>query len=290
MRASVPGAVSRTVSVDGIGTHYLEAGEGTTVVLLHSAEFGGCAELSWERVIAPLAESYRVIAPDWLGFGLTDKLYDFGGGRARMIAHMRRFLEVLCIDRADFVGSSMAGSMLMALAATRPTPFPIRSLIAASGGGFVPNNEARQVVQAYDGTPEAMRRVLHVLFHDKAWALDDAYVERRVRWSLVPGAWECAAAARFHSPVTPARPQFGRPDKTEYEQIEIPTLIVAGADDQLREQGYAEEVAARIPQGDAVVLERCGHLPNVERAQEFTAATLGVLARVHGGVSATEAA
>jgi pimeloyl-ACP methyl ester carboxylesterase len=64
----------RFIEVDGIRTHYLEAGEGRPVVLLHSGEFGGCAELRWEFTLPKLAELYRVIAPDWLGFGETDKL------------------------------------------------------------------------------------------------------------------------------------------------------------------------------------------------------------------------
>jgi pimeloyl-ACP methyl ester carboxylesterase len=45
-------------------------------VLLHFGEFGGSAELCWEFNIGPLAGDFRVIAPDWLGFGGTDKLRD----------------------------------------------------------------------------------------------------------------------------------------------------------------------------------------------------------------------
>ena len=68
------------VEVDGIRTHYLEAGGGDPVVLLHSGEFGGCAELSWEYMIPHLAPHFRVIAPDWLGFGGTAKIHDFEAG------------------------------------------------------------------------------------------------------------------------------------------------------------------------------------------------------------------
>jgi alpha/beta hydrolase fold len=68
---------SRFIEVDGMRTHYLEAGEGPPVVLLHSGEFGGCAELSWEYLIPDLAQHFRVIAPDWLGFGQTAKVHDF---------------------------------------------------------------------------------------------------------------------------------------------------------------------------------------------------------------------
>src|SRR5579872_3837963 len=102
---------SRFINVDGIRTHYLEAGEGRPIVLLHSGEFGGCAELSWEFTIPRLAQQYRVVAPDWLGYGETDKLYDFGGGMARMMKHLRRFLEIMELEVSDFVGNSAGGSI-----------------------------------------------------------------------------------------------------------------------------------------------------------------------------------
>jgi pimeloyl-ACP methyl ester carboxylesterase len=268
---------SRFVLVDGIRTHYLDAGEGPTVVLLHSAEFGGCSELSWEATIPALADRYRVVAPDWLGFGKTDKLHDFGSNRGRMLAHMRRFVETMCIDEAHFVGSSMAGSTLLSLAAEGNSGLPIRSIVAASGGGFVPNNDSREIVQSYDCSLESMRKVIEVLFSDPSWAADDDYVQRRFDISLEAGAWECAAAARFRAPTRTGSSPFGRPDTTPYEQIEVPVLLVAGGDDKLREPGYAEEVAARIPHGAAEVLPNCGHLPNVERADDFNRLLVGFL-------------
>ena len=80
----MPAFESRYILVEGIRTHYLEAGDtdAPTVAMLHSGEFGGSAETSWEFNISALAEHYHVIAPDWLGFGRTDKVYDFSDARA----------------------------------------------------------------------------------------------------------------------------------------------------------------------------------------------------------------
>jgi len=64
---------SRFVVVDGIRTHYLEAGDGFPVALLHSGEYGASAELSWEHNIGALAGHFRVVAPDWLGFGQAER-------------------------------------------------------------------------------------------------------------------------------------------------------------------------------------------------------------------------
>jgi 2-hydroxymuconate-semialdehyde hydrolase len=259
---------SRYLDVGGIRTHYLDAGDGPPVVLLHSGEFGGSAELCWEFNIGPLARDFRVIAPDWLGFGGTDKLRDFVSGSDRMIRHMSAFLQAMAIEQADFAGASMGATMLLREAARPGCRFPIRRLVVASGGGFVPDNEERRRLLSYDGTPEAMRAILRANFHDPAWAQDDAYVKRRVEASLAPGAWEAIAAARLKPPTVPPRSDFGQPDTIAYERIPYPTLAMAGAEDKLRLPGY-HEALGRIPDARIVVLAEAGHLLNIEKAGEF---------------------
>jgi 2-hydroxymuconate-semialdehyde hydrolase len=259
---------SRYLDVGGIRTHYLDAGDGPPVVLLHSGEFGGSAELCWEFNIGPLARDFRVIAPDWLGFGGTDKLRDFVSGSDRMIRHMSAFLQAMAIEQADFAGASMGATMLLREAARPGCRFPIRRLVVASGGGFVPDNEERRRLLSYDGTPEAMRAILRANFHDPAWAQDDAYVKRRVEASLAPGAWEAIAAARLKPPTVPPRSDFGQPDTIAYERIPYPTLAMAGAEDKLRLPGY-HEALGRIPDARIVVLAGAGHLLNIEKAGDF---------------------
>lgn len=260
---------SRFVDVDGIRTHFYEGGSGPSVVLLHSGEFGGCAELSWELSAGPLSEHFHIVAPDWLGFGETDKLHDFVDSRSRRMRHLARFLEVRGITEADFVGNSMAGGMIVQAAAAKPPELPIRRIVLASGGGFSPDNAHRRALLDYDCTEDAMRRVLQAMFHDPKWPADDAYVKRRVALSLVPGAWEAAAAARLRNPTVPERTQFGQPDRTPYEEIPFPTLVIAGANDKLRNPGYADELVSRMPDARLVVFENCGHCPNIEQAARF---------------------
>ncbi len=88
----------RTIVVDGLTTHFLEAGQGDPVVLLHGGEFGVSAEIGWERIILALAERYRVLAPDMLGFGDSAKVVDFTDGRGMRIRHIARFCALLGID------------------------------------------------------------------------------------------------------------------------------------------------------------------------------------------------
>jgi pimeloyl-ACP methyl ester carboxylesterase len=258
--------------VDGVRTHYLEGGEGPPLVLLHSGEFGGCAELSWEYLFAGLAERHRVIAPDWLGFGQTEKIHDFGGKRRRMLIHMRRFLEAMAIERADFIGNSMGATWLVQEAAAVPTRLPVDRIVAISGAGFVPDNESRRATLDYDCTLDGMRRLLAAIFYEERWHLDSDYVERRHALSIEAGAWESVAAARFKSPVTPPRSEFGQKDETVYEDLRAPTLLIAGLEDKLREPGYAKGLAARIADCRLVELADCGHCPNIEHPKQVLTA------------------
>jgi pimeloyl-ACP methyl ester carboxylesterase len=269
---------SHFVSVDGVRTHYLEAGDGPTIVLLHSGEFGGAAEISWEYLIPHLAPHYRIVAPDWLGFGRTDKIHDFESKSRRMYQHLIRFCEVMAIDRAHFIGNSMGGSYLLRLAAETPCRLPIDKLVAVSGGGFVPDNEHRRSLLAYDGTPETMRNILKAIFLESVWWEDEDYVARRIEMSLLPGAWEAVAAARFRSPKTPERSEFGGPDLTPYEAISAPSLLIVGGRDRLRDPGYAEPVAARMPNATIAVLPHAGHCPNIENVEEVASLILDFLA------------
>jgi len=278
---------SKYVSVDGVRTHYLEAGDAhrgvrPTVLLLHSAEFGGAAEVTWEFNIPALAQRYHVLAPDHLGFGRTEKIFDFGNQFERRIRHIRRFIEIMDVGAVHVMGSSMSGGLSLTVAA-RPRPdWPLVSLVCCSGGGDAPDNDARKVLNSFDGTKEHMRRIVDVMFIDKKWPADEAYIQRRFELATLPGAWEATAAARFKAPFRdPARNRAER-DNIAYERIAVPTLVFAGRFDPLREPGYTDGFVPKIPKAQLHVFENAAHMGNIECAAEFNDRALKFLAQVDG--------
>jgi 2-hydroxymuconate-semialdehyde hydrolase len=270
--------VGEYVVVDGVRTHYFEAGQGKaeTVLLLHSAEFGGCAEFSWEFNMAALGEHFHVLAPDHLGFGLTDKIFDFNGQFDRRIAHIRRFLEVMAVRRCHVIGSSMSGGLTLTVAARSKPDWPIAKVVCCSGGGDAPNNEARQILNSYDGTREHMRRIVAVMFVDPKWAADDGYIGRRHEIANLPGGWEATQAARFKAPFRAASGPRER-DAISYDAIKVPTLIMAGKHDPLRAPGYADKLTASIPGAELHLFENAGHMGNIECADEFNRRVIAFL-------------
>ncbi len=262
---------NKFISVDGIKTHYLEAGVQTgepTVLLLHSAEFGGAAELSWEFNIDALAEHFHVLAPDHLGFGRTDKLFDFCSQFDRRIDHIRRFLELKDVTDAYVIGSSMSGGLTLTVACREEPDWPIRKLVACSGGGLSVDNDARKVLNTYEGDADHMRRIVEVMFVDPKWAKDDAYIARRQELAQLPGAWEATAVARFRAPFRGAAGKSER-ESLDYGRIGVPTLVIAGAKDPLRLPGYAQELTGEIPGAELYIFEDAAHMGNIECADAF---------------------
>jgi 2-hydroxymuconate-semialdehyde hydrolase len=278
---------SRYVTIDGIRTHYLEAGEAhkfskPTILLLHSAEFGGMAETSWEFNIPAFAEHYHVLAPDHLGFGRTDKLFDFNGQFAKRVWHIRRFVEAMCVDRVHVMGSSMSGGLCLTVAARTTPDWPIVSVVCCSGGGDAPDNEARKVLNTYDGSKEHMRRIIDTMFVDKKWVNDEAYVERRWRLSRLPGAWEATAVARFKAPFPRADAAPAERNQIAYENVTCPVLVFAGKHDSLRAPNYTDGFVPKMKKARLHVFDRAGHMGNIECAAEFNAAVLSFLKEVDG--------
>ena len=180
------GATSRFVEIDGFRIHYFEAGHAGAphLVLLHSCDYGSSAEFSWEQNIPALSRHFHILAPDMLGYGLSDKFYDFGGGHMPYrLRNLRRFLQVLCIDEADFIGNSCGASLLLVTAASAGPAYrqalPIRRMVLVSPSAIGTPGPGRAVFDAYDGTREKMRDLVRTMFFSERWASDEDYIDRR---------------------------------------------------------------------------------------------------------------
>jgi pimeloyl-ACP methyl ester carboxylesterase len=268
----------KTVSVGGLRTSYLEAGTGDPVILLHGGEFGGSAEIAWENTIDALAQQYRVLAPDMLGFGDSAKVIDFTDGRGMRIRHIAQFCDELGVSSAHFVGNSMGAINLLVDTTSENPVLPVRSLVAICGGGDIQRNEHVGALYDYDATFEAMRRVVAALFADPSYAADDSYVQRRYDSSIAPGAWESLAAARFRRPglESPSTPSSVRP----YERISVPVLILEGGADKLLPPGWAAQIAGQIRNARSAVVPDAGHCPHIEAPDTVNGLLLDFLKEV----------
>jgi pimeloyl-ACP methyl ester carboxylesterase len=116
----------RTLSIDGVGIHYLEAGTGPALLLIHGL---GASTFAFRRILPDLARHFRVVALDLKGFGFSERAdgdYSLGG----QAALVRQVMDRLGIERASVLGHSMGGAVAMRLALAYPER--VERLILAS--------------------------------------------------------------------------------------------------------------------------------------------------------------
>lgn len=275
----LPETVARQfVEAGGVRTHFLEAGDPSHphLVLLHSAEFGGRAEFSWPLSIDAFARAgFHVVAPDMVGFGRTEKLFNFSDRSGFRVRHVRAFLDALGIESAFFAGNSFGGSIILTIAAEPEPVWPIRGIVAVNGGGYSPDNDARRVLTHYDGSREWMRRLLAVLFWDPRFFEDEAYLDARWQASVEPGAWEAVAAARLARPGSERG--FESTGRGNPSRITVPVLICAGKQDLLREPDCWDGLQAAIPGSRLHLFDPGRHCPHLEYPAEFNAVAIDFL-------------
>jgi len=268
--------VRRSVTTQGITTSWLEveaapdAADVPPVLLLHGGAWGECAETAWAPVLAEWADGRRVLAPDWLGFGHSDKLRDFADLQGRMVTVLASWLRHLGLDTVDAVGLSMGGANLL-LDLTRDRALPLHRVALLSAGGDPIRPELRRELGGYDGTVESMRGQLALACANPAVAGDAATLAARHAASLLPGAFEVMASLGLRSPVA-APPPPG--DTVPYERIGLPVLVVAGGADRLKPVGFADDAVRRIPNARLVTLPTAGHCVQLDAPRETARAVL----------------
>ena len=113
---------SHYLEVGGIRTHYLEAGEGPTLVLIHGGGAGADAWGNWRGCIPLYAANFHVVAVDMVGFGKTDKPDParFTYNQEDRNAHMVGFIDQLGAGAVNLIGNSMGGATTLGVAMRRP--------------------------------------------------------------------------------------------------------------------------------------------------------------------------
>ena len=122
---SKPALAHHKAQVNGVRLHYVTAGEGDPVVLLHGWP-QTCHE--WRRVIPALAENHRVIAPDLRGLGDSEKPAE-GYDASTLAEDIHQLLLHLGASPAHLVGHDLGGPVAYALAAIYPTEAKSLALI-----------------------------------------------------------------------------------------------------------------------------------------------------------------
>lgn len=276
MTTTVPSTVAdgAFVSVGGIATHFHDAGAGDPVVLLHGSGPGVSAWANWQHTIGPLAQQVRVLAPDIVGFGGTERPVDIRYSLRSWTDHVWAFLDGLGIERFSVIGNSLGGRIALQLAEDQPERLAKMVLMGSPGVGMTPTDGLR-ALRAYQPSPANMRALLTGYFAVDTSIVTDELVRIRYEASAAPGVHE-AYTAMFHDPRH-AGSELGIA-ADQVRAVTAPTLVVHGRQDKVIPVGIALTMSELLPDADLHVFARCGHWTQIERAAEFNALVAAFLA------------
>ena len=276
--SATPGPVPEEfLLVGGIRVRYRDEGarEEPPVLLLHGI---GRSLEDWEGLYARLAPDHRVISVDLPGFGLSERTE----GRYSMES-MARFvlaaLDVLGEHRPlHVVGNSLGGAIAMKISALKPQR--VRSLVLANSAGF-----GREVTLALrilavrpvgrrlmkDKSRKAAYRTERALFHDKRFVteerLDHAQeVGRNPAYDDV-----LLAVARHLGTFRGVRRRWRTQLLRTVAAQHKPTLVVWGDEDRVLPASHLDHARTVFPHAEFHLFEKCGHMPQIEREEEFDA-------------------
>lgn len=257
--------VRHTLRLDSGETYaYLDSGgAGTPLMLLHG--FGGTKD-NFTRVAAALGGAYRIIAPDHLGFGESDKPEHADYAPIAQARRLRAFARALALPELHLGGNSMGGHIAMTYAALYPEHVRSLWLLDAGGVWSAPPGELREHYQRTGrnllvaGTPDEFADTFRFVMHRPP--------------KVSPGVLRVLAKARVAN-VALERRIFAQASADSVEErvrgLAVPTLVVWGREDRVISPGTADVIRGLMPQAEVVMLADIGHLPMIEAPERCAA-------------------
>ena len=234
-------------------------------MMIHGSGPGVTAWANWRLVIPELAKHRRVIAPDMLGFGYSERPEDQTYNRERWVTHALGVMDELGLEQVDLVGNSFGGGLALALAIEHPDRVRRLVLMGSAGVSF-PITKGLDEVWGYEASLETMRRLMDVFAYNKG-LLTDELAEMRYQASIRPGFQE-SFAAMFPAPRQRWVDNLAS-NEDDIRALPHETLILHGREDEVIPLEASYRLAELIDRAQLHVFGRCGHWTQIEHADRF---------------------
>jgi 2-hydroxy-6-oxo-6-(2'-aminophenyl)hexa-2,4-dienoate hydrolase len=260
---------SRFVDAGGIRTHYLEAGSGEPLVLLHGGGSGADAYGNWKDCIPLLSPHFHVYAMDMVGFGRTQKPDPAGYvySQQNRNAHLLAFLDALKLGTICLVGNSMGGAT--SLGVTMQAPARVRKLVLMGSAGIRTADQPSAAMKAivdYDFTVEGMRRLITALT-GPGYKPDEATVEYRHKLSVEP---ETRAALQAINGIVKQGGMLYADE--DVRKVKVPTLVVNCKLDQVSTMSRGLRFLELLENSWGYFVPHAGHWVMIEAPADFCGA------------------
>ncbi|MFC7816515.1 alpha/beta fold hydrolase [Streptomyces sp. NPDC057367] len=276
---------TRSVTVDGARVACWESGppDAEPVVLLHGYP---ADHRCWRHQVPPLARRHRVITPDLLGWGRSERPLHLPFDYDTEVARLGRLLDALELDSVNLAGHDYGGFLSLGFAQRHPDR--VRRLALLNTRAHATFTRRWYAVFALTGivarTPAlrpAAMRLPYVAIHRRTFGplvraghLTPDLLRGYLDWMDTPEGrrWLLHYFADYR---TPARPALRR----DLAAVPCPTAVVWGREDQYLSPAIATELAGTIPGAELTMLPGTGHWVMEERPAEVTTALLRLLSR-----------
>ena len=266
---------SRTAQINGVKLHYMTAGHGTPLILLH-----GYAETSlmWKPIIPVLAERFTVIAPDLPGIGDSDIPTD-GLDMKSAAVRIHDLAKSLAVQKAHVVGHDIGLMVAYAYAAQFPTEVTKLVLMDAflpgvAGWEAVYNNPSIWHFRFNGPTPEALVQGRERTYFDYFWndfAADRTHsipkADRKAYTAAYARPGRMHAGWAYFVSFLQAAKDFAQLSQTK---LTIPVLTIGG--DKSLGEALGQQTKLVATNVTVIVLKDTGHWVLEERPKETTEA------------------
>lgn len=253
---------------EGTTIHCWEAGKGTPVLFLHGSGAGASTSGNYKRVLAPMAERFRVLAADLVGFGqsgrrTSEPYFDM----AMWVRQADTLVGHLGAAKVGIAGHSLSGAIALKLAARSERVGAV--LTTGTMGTSFPTKPGSRGWM-YPETREHLRQFAESTVFVKS-LIDEAEIDHRMRILTAPGYRDYfskmfARERQFYVDSSALSPD-------ELSRIKCPVLMMHGQQDA----GFPPEhtalvLAKAIAQADVMLIGRCAHSVALEYPEKFMAA------------------
>tara|TARA_R110002110_G_scaffold413729_1_gene641523 strand:+ start:1254 stop:2081 length:828 start_codon:yes stop_codon:yes gene_type:complete len=260
--------VGQFIETCGYRTNYHDAGDGPVVIMLHGSGAGVSGWANWRGIMPLLAEDFRVIVPDLVGFGFTETPSNFQFEfMTSWMDQVVALMDHLGVKSAHLVGNSFGGSLSMWMAARHPQRCE-RMVLMGPGGWPAPVNENLAELWSYKPSVENMKSLMDIMAFDRTLVTDEL-AELRYQATIRPGAQETFERV-FPAPLQRWLDAQVLPME-DLLSLENETLIIHGRDDIVVDPSISFNLHQHIKNSQLHMFGNCGHWTQIEHAGRFQA-------------------
>lgn len=271
------------VTVKGVQIRYRDTGgAGAAIVLTHG--IGGSLEL-WGPQLDALGQTHRLIAwdvPNHGLSGLTNRAEDWDSYAAWYLA----FVDALRLDRFIAAGNSMGGALSLRAAALAPAR--VRGVFLANAASL-----GREVFPVFrlmtlpilgDAMTKPSEKGVDMAL--SAIVRDKSCVDANLRAAMLRNQFKDGGTAAFVATLRATTNLLGQRSAVWQQsrrllaELDVPMLVLHGRQDAVLPLKHSMAAAELARRADLVVLEDCGHTPQIEKPAEFNAALAAFAAKL----------